>query len=432
MASFEQKTNELLFGEGTDRVCEDIPDSACREQPQNLLRHLASLSATKTGDGLADPKLVLVWLVTALGGSTTASGLVVPAREALALLPQLFVGHRVRAMPVRKWAWAGASAVQGLAVAAMGLVSLTLEGAVGAWAVVALVVVFASARSVASASYKDVLGKTVGRSKRGTVTGTATSIAAVATLAFGLALATDLVPLTTTSVGVILLGAGALWLVAGLVFSGLEEQPGATEGGVDGVAAAIANLKILRTERQLRLFVVARSLLTVTAIAPPYVLALAGSGGSGASRLGPFVIASGVATIIGGRLWGRLADASSRKVLMGSASASALLFLIAGTLVVLDQDLLASVWVAGGLLFLIVLAYQGVRLGRSTHLVDMAETDQRAVFTAVSNTVVGAALLATGVFGTLQQTLGLGFVFLAFAAASIAALAVAGQLDEVQ
>ncbi|MEZ5279166.1 MAG: hypothetical protein R2770_01730 [Acidimicrobiales bacterium] len=426
------RATEALFGEGADRVCEDIPDSACNEQPANLRRHLASLSATKTGDGLADPKLVLVWLVSALGGSALAVGLIVPAREALALLPQLFVGHRVRAMSVRKWAWAAASAVQGAAVAAMGLVALTFDGGGAAWTIVALVAVFALARSVASASYKDVLGKTVSKSRRGTVTGTATSIAAAATLVFGLGLATGWIPLTTTSVGATLLLAGALWTLAAGLFAGLEETPGATEGGVDGVAAAIANLAILRTERQLRLFITARSLLTVTAISPPYVLALTASGGRSASSLGPFVIASGVATIIGGRLWGRLSDKSSRKVLLGSAAASSLLFAAAGAMVTIDRNLLSSVWVAGGLLFLVVLAYQGVRLGRSTHLVDMAAADERAVFTAVSNTVVGAALLVTGVFGTLQDGLGLGFVFLAFAAAPIAAMFTAYRLDEVQ
>jgi len=42
---------ELVFGEGADRVCKDIPEAACHEQPRNLTTHLVSLSATKTGDG---------------------------------------------------------------------------------------------------------------------------------------------------------------------------------------------------------------------------------------------------------------------------------------------------------------------------------------------------------------------------------------------
>src|SRR5690606_37263703 len=89
-------------------------------------------------------------------------------------------------------------------------------------------------------------------------------------------------------------------------------------------------------------------------------------------------------------------------------------------------------WLAGAVLFLVVLAYQGVRLGRSTHLVDMADEDERAVYTAVSNTVVGLAILATGVFGVLSDAIGLAWLFVVFAAMSATAVVTAWGLDEVQ
>ena len=65
----------------------DIPDAACAEEPRNRLVHLVSLSATKLADGLIDPKLVLSWLITALGAPAALAGLLVPVREAGALLP---------------------------------------------------------------------------------------------------------------------------------------------------------------------------------------------------------------------------------------------------------------------------------------------------------------------------------------------------------
>ena len=88
-----------------------IPEAACREQPRNLTIHLASLSSTKTADGLLDPKLALAWLVMASGGSAAAVGLLVPLREAFALLPQLLIAERVRRQPTRSWIWASASIV---------------------------------------------------------------------------------------------------------------------------------------------------------------------------------------------------------------------------------------------------------------------------------------------------------------------------------
>jgi hypothetical protein len=44
-------------------------------------------------------------------------------------------------------------------------------------------------------------------------------------------------------------------------------------------------------------------------------------------------------------------------------------------------------------------AHAGVRLGRKTYLVDMAEGNQRTDYVAVSNTVIGALLLLTGALG---------------------------------
>src|SRR5690606_15128325 len=123
--------------------------SACHEQPRNLSVHLVSLAATKTGDGLLDPKLVLAWLLTALGAPAAAIGAIVPAREAFALLPQLFIAEPIRRRERRKWVWAAASAGQGLAVIAIAAVALTLDGAVAGWSVVALVVIFGCARSAA-------------------------------------------------------------------------------------------------------------------------------------------------------------------------------------------------------------------------------------------------------------------------------------------
>ena len=432
MTALDRRALELVFGEGADRVCRDIPDEACDEQPRNLSLHLASLTATKTGDGIVDPKLVLSWLVNALGGSAAAIGLLVPLREALALLPQLFIGHRIRRLPRRKAIWALASFVQGAAVAGMAAAAFVLEGTAAAWAIVGLVAVFAVGRSAASVSYKDVLGKTVSKSKRGTVTGTAASAAAAAVLGLGVGLATGVVPLSVRTIGIGLLIAAGLWVTAGMLFLRLAEAEGATEGGVDGVAAALANLRVLREDPQLGRFVVTRSLLTVTAIAPPYLLSLTDSPGAELTSLGPFVIASAVATILGGRLWGRLSDRSSRQVLVVAAAASALLFVLAGAGVAIAPNVVGSPWVAAGLLFLVVLAYQGVRLGRATHLVDMVSEVDRAIYTAVSNTVVGVVILLTGAFGVMSELIGLASLFLVFAALAGMAMWIGRGLEEVQ
>lgn len=86
---------ELLTGDDEARVCKDIPEEACRHQPHNFLTHVVGLAGTKLGDGLADPKLVLAWLLGALGAPAAAIGLLMPVRESLALLPQLLIAPRI-------------------------------------------------------------------------------------------------------------------------------------------------------------------------------------------------------------------------------------------------------------------------------------------------------------------------------------------------
>ena len=79
-----------------------------------------------------------------------------------------------------------------------------------------------------------------------------------------------------------------------------------------------------------------------------------------------------------------------------------------------------------------MIAYQGVRLGRSTHLTDMANADNRAAFTALSNTIVGIVLLAGGVFSLIAAFTGPVPVLALMAAMSVLGGLLALGLDEVQ
>ena len=99
--STQQKVFEMLTSGDEGRVCKDIPDSACRDEAGNFFTHVASLSTSKISDGLIDPKLVLSWLLTTLGAPTWLIGLLVPVREAGALLPQLFTAAALRRLPQR-------------------------------------------------------------------------------------------------------------------------------------------------------------------------------------------------------------------------------------------------------------------------------------------------------------------------------------------
>lgn len=393
-----------------------------RAEAINGLRHAASLSMTKVADGLIDPKLVLAWLLSSLGTPALLIGLLVPIREAGSLLPQIVLALGVQKMKRRKWAWVAGAAGQAAAVAAMVLAGLALEGIAAGVAICGALAVFAVFRAAASVSYREILGKTIARRRRGAITGAAGSLSAVGVVIFALLLMSGLFE----SRGIILSAmvlAAMLFAGAALVFATMQERPSEVAGQRNGL-----DFSVLKGNAQLWRFIVVRGLLVSTALAPPYLVLLAE--GSGLERLGALVLASALASLLSSYVWGRLADRSSRQVLIRAGLLGALAI---GAAVVLDLTGLSGVFgVLSGVIFVLMIAYHGVRQGRSTYLVDMAPEDRRAAYTAVSNTVIGALLLAAGAFGGLASVLGPLWTLAGFALMAVAAAVVALGLDEVQ
>lgn len=394
----------------------------------NALIQLVSLSMTKLADGLINPKLVLAWLLGAVGAPAAAVGALVPVREAGALLPQLALARRVEASPQRKWFWVAGSAVQGLAALGIAASVLALEGAAAGWAVVGCLAVLALARAACSVSHKDTLARTVQKTRRGAITGAAGTAGSAAVLIFGGLLALGVIPLGVTAIAVAVMVAGGLWMGAALLFRGLDE-PAEANGDEEGLGSL---LRPLAEDGQLRRFILARALLTATALAVPYLVMLQGmreEGGLGA--LGPLVLASGLATILAAYVWGRLSDRSSRRTLMAAGGLAALVFAATA----------AAGWLTGGLggtlgavgaVFVAQIAYEGVRSGRKIHLTDMTDDSERARYTALSNTMIGGVLVLGGGFGVIADYAGPALVLALFAAMCALAVAVAAGLEEVQ
>jgi len=428
-----QSFYDMVTGDEDARVCKDIPESACNDQPENFFLQLAANVCTKIGDELASARLVLPWLLTAAGAPAFFIGLLVPIRESLALLPQLFVAAAIRVRPVRKWFWVAGSVVQGGCVMLMGLVALFLEGAAAGWAVVGLLAVFSIARGVSSVAFKDVVGKTVSKTRRGTLTGYATSIAGLATVAIGgwLQFGQEAPGGVAGVVGLLVLG-GGLWLVGAGLYAALREQPGATEGGGNAGREALASLSVLVSDRPFRRFVITRALLVATALMVPFYAALAREemeGGIGG--LGALLVAAGIASTVSAGFWGRMADRSSRNVLRIASGAAGLLSLAVAGWHMAGLPVLPPGLVVIGAFLLVGIAHAGIRIGRKTYLVDMGTMDTRATYVAVSNTVIGAVLLAGGVFGIIAEWVGTAETIGLLGIICLAGAAAASRLDEV-
>ncbi|WP_299561095.1 MFS transporter [uncultured Sulfitobacter sp.] len=407
---------------GAEGPADTLDGAAQNAEAANGLRHAASLSMTKVADGLIDPKLVLSWLLTSLGAPAVYAGALVPIREAGALLPQIALAGWVQNMARRKWAWVIGSAGQGICAALIVFWALTLEGATAGLAICASLGGLALFRSICSVSYKDILGKTVGQARRGSVTGLAGSVSSIGVILFALLLISGL----AQDRGAVILAIGLaaiLWGVGALVFSTLDEQPSEANGGI------AASFSVLKDNPVLWRFIIVRGLLVSTALAPPYFVILGGGEEAGAlGGLGALVLASALASLLSSYVWGRLSDQSSRRVLMLTGVVGAAAILLAVVLAV--ADLAQTIWAMPLALFVLMIAYHGVRQGRSTYLVDVSPDDQRSAYAAVANTVIGVLLLVAGIAGGGAALFGPKVVLVLFAVMAVAAVAVAYGLPE--
>lgn len=406
MANQQRDTTEQLYSlianEEDARVCKDISDDACREVPRNFFLILGSLVLTKLGDLLISPKTVLAWLLGAVGASGLVAWLV-PIRESGSLIPQMVIGAWVRQKPIRKWFWVGGSLGQALSVAAMAASVWLLEGDAAGFGIVGALIVFSLTRGFCSVAIKDIQGKTVPKTRRGRLSGLATTLGGSATVALTVLLFWDQNDLSQGFYVTLLTLAAVLWVFASMLFSGIEEEPGETGGGGHALQEAIQSLSLLRDDPPFRHFVITRALLLCSALASPYFVLLAQQQGDSGWLLGGFLLASSLASSVSATVWGWMADKSSRQVIIRGAAIASGVCLVVGGLNLFSDAGLSSPWFYPVAFFILGIAHAGVRLGRKTYLVDMAGGNKRTDYTAVSNTLIGLLLLVTGGLSALAS-----------------------------
>ncbi|EIC20798.1 MFS transporter [Thiorhodovibrio frisius] len=425
---------DLVTGDEDARVCKDIPAASCNDQPRNFFAYLLANLLTKVADELASAKLLLPWLFGALGAPALLVGFLVPIREAGVLLPQLAVAAVIRQRPLRKPVWILGALLSAVALALMAVTAGSLRGAAAGWVMLSLLVLFSLSRGLCSVSAKDVLGKTVSKSRRGRLMGLSAGIAGVMTLGVGFYL--EFLAPSDAGIGVfvaLLAGAAVFFVLSALVFQGILEQPGATSGGGNALQTAIESIGLLKTDPLFLRFVLVRIALLSVALTAPFYVLLAQQHSDGAlTGLGLLIIASGLASSISAPLWGWLSDRSARWVMVLAAGMAGALGLVTWLLAHSE----AAFWLGNplafaGIFLLLGIAHAGVRIGRKVYLVDMASAEQRAAMVAVSNTVIGVAMLLAGPVGLLGDSYGPALVVLVLGVGALVAAGLALGLREV-
>lgn len=358
---------------------------------------------TKLGDQLVSPGLVLAWLFGVLGISDALIGALVPIRKSFALVPQLFISGFMRKFKTRKWFWVAGAFSFGLGILLMiPAVLLLSESAAIGWVLLGLLGFASLSRGVSSVAFTDVVGKTILSGERGRLLAARATSGGLLALLAGLFLrlysdvSSDIYPL------LFLIGGGAfLWMVGSILVIFMIEPESDQENARNVLEEISAGYRLLKENVNLQKFVWARGFLLVAQLSTPfYVLYARQFIGAEFGNLAIFVIVISGAKVVSSPLWGGLSDQSSKKGMIYGGTLAVLVGILALSINLLPV-VYQNVYILGGLLLLLGFAQAGIRLGRKTYFLDIAPEDERPLFSAVINLIIGILTLLSGLLGII-------------------------------
>ncbi|MFP7366454.1 MFS transporter [Corynebacterium callunae] len=367
------------------------------------------------GDQIVAAKTVLPWLLQMGGAPSFLLALLVPIRESGSMLPQAAITGWVLSQKSRVRVWVIGSLGQFLSALGIGLAALVLHGWALGLVVIALLACLSLCRALCSISSKDVQGATISKGHRGEITGRATMIGGAFGLLTGLGLAWWVGDNAATwLLSTVVIVCSFSWLVAALVFNRIE-TPDCTPSPRKSAENWLKRcFDTVRTDEDFRKFVIVRSMMLVTSLSTAFIVALAAESGHNLSALGFFLIASGLASIVGGRISGVWSDRSSKNVMaVGALWASIILLVVVSCSYWVSSSI--TQWIYPLAFFLVNIAHTAVRVARKTYVLDMAEGDQRTRYVADANTLMGLILLLVGALSGALSVLGndIALIFLA-------------------
>lgn len=390
--------DRLLQRDAEHEDAHELNEEARHNIRQNSMTFVLANAMQNIADQAAKASTVLPWVIAATGAPGWMTGLLVPIRESGSMLPQAAMQPWVRSRRTRAGIWIAGAIGQAVGVALIAIAAATLSGVLAGSVVLIGLAIQALSRSLNSIASKDIQGRTMPKGLRGRVSGLSTMISGIVAVTVGLAIRVfGGEDLSRPVLALVIGGAALAFVVGAIIFRGVREGEGDEVPTERERSSWVSDSwRLFVDDAPFRRFVIVRSLLLVSALAPPFVVALSAQrSGSSMSSVATFIIASGVAALLGGRVSGVVSDRSSRKTMIygaGIASALVVIFIASNWI----EPLITQWWWGPVIFFLLTLIHTGVRVARKTYVVDMAEGDKRTQYVAVANTAMGVILLITG------------------------------------
>lgn len=417
--NYLEKIYRLLNHEDKMIVTKGIHYEAVPFIYKNYFLLIISSMLTKLGDVLSAPKTVITWLMTYIGAPVFLTSLLVPIRESGSMLPQIILKRLLNNVSKRKSWWIVGSLIQSFSLICIVLSGLFLDGYVAGIIIVLMVGVFSLGRALCSLLSKDVIGKTIPKTRRGKLNGYSSSLSGVLVLFSGIILLFHPIEKATEPALLALISiAAVLWILSALVFNQIYEPIIQQNKEKNTPPFWI----LIKKDRVLQKFILARGLLISSALMSPFVILLSQEYiGTDLYILGLFILSGGIASVASGPFWGYMADRSSKMVMVTAASIVSMVAIAVIFLLFSKSSIINNLWLYPLLIFVLAIAHDGIRLGRKTYIIDIAEGEMRTQYVATSNTAIGILLLFVGVF-----TAWLGSLSLLLAIVVLTVMVVAG------
>ena len=422
---------ERLSAVNNSTVCQNGAPSECRDLRQSFRLNVINGAASKLAEQLASVKLIFPWLLASIGAPSFLVGLLVPLRQAGALLPQLLISGRIRSVSIRKWFWVYGALTQVVVLILIVAGVWFIDPWLAAFAIPGLILIYSIARGIGSIAFQDVTGKTIPKGIRGRLLANRSAIGGLLTIGAGLALKgwLDSSDAVTGSLVAIILAA-LLWGTAAASFAAIKEKPGVPAKARSPLDEIRTGFRLVKENRWYSRYLVVRILLLSIEMAIPfYVIYMRQTLSDAAGLLGLMVVAAGLAQALSSPFWGRFADLSSRNVLVLSGILGGIAAALAVSMGHLPVSM-QSPYIFASIIILLGVAEAGAILGRKTYLIDNAEDSERPTYVAFSNSIVGLAMLLLAGIGFIAYYSGVQTVIVVLALMALAGSAAGMMLPE--
>lgn len=393
-----------------------------REARRSFVLGVINGTVWRFAESLIDPPLVLTWFASQLTSSNVLIGLVSPVSYAGYMLPQMFVSARVQRMRLKMPMYVVGAVVRFLAwlllVTVVWMVDDPRLLLLGFFTFFPL---SRTAAGLSGLSFFDIIGKTIPAHRRGAFFAWRQLIGGALGLLGGwivnAVLARPSLPFPRGH-AVLFLCYALLMVISTGSFIAIREPPGVARDEPVTLAEQLRRgRQLLRQDSVFRRYIGTHVCLSLTSIAAPFFGLYAKNGlGAPDGMVGLYVTIRAAALLAFNLPWGFVSDRKGNRLVLrlmtlGNILATSLALVLVAAVSFLQLRGPWLPYLAIPIFFLSGAMVPAQMLVGSNFLLELVPENGRSLYMGVSNTLIGIAMVLSGLGGGLADLFGFAGVF---------------------